>query len=397
MTATIEFFPVDNGDMTLITLENGKHILVDVNIRKDADDDSDDTPDVAKMLRDRLKTDAEGRTYVDAFLLSHPDADHCRGLERHFHLGKPADWNQDDDKIFVREMWSSPIIFRRKADLDGDLCEDAEAWWGEARRRVAVFKKDSTKVEDGDRILILGEDVDGKTDDLGQILIKVDERVTTLCGKKSQGFAGLLLAPMHADDENEEDLLEKNNSSVVLRFEIDSEKTTSAGRFLTGGDADVAIWEKLWGRHSETPDDLAYNVLATPHHCSWRSLSYDSWSDKGEKATVCDDARSALAQADDAAFIISSSKEIKDDEDDPPCIRAKREYESIAKEASGEFLSIAAECADDVLLIEIGAGGPSHDKTKKSGGSGSSGVKVMPPPPQTDKRGGGRYASGRYA
>lgn len=395
MAATIEFFPVENGDMTLITLENGKHILIDINIRKDADDENDDTPDVAAMLRDRLSTDANGRTYVDAFLLSHPDADHCHGLERHFHLGKAADWNEKDDKIFIREMWSSPIIFRRKSDLDGELCDDAEAWWVEARRRVAAFRKHGSKVEDGDRILILGEDVDGKTDDIGDILVRVDEYVATICGKNNQGFAGLLLAPMHADDEEEEKVLKKNNSSVVVRFGIDADKTKSAGRFLTGGDADVAIWEKLWGRHSETPDNLGYNVMATPHHCSWRSLSYDSWSDNGERAKVCDDARSALAQADDAAFIIASSKEIKDDKDDPPCIRAKREYETIAVEASGQFLSTAAECADDVLLIEIGSDGPFRSKTKRSGGSGSGGGVRLTPPPQSDKRGGGRYASNR--
>ena len=33
MAANITFFPVDNGDMTLITLESGRTILVDVNIR----------------------------------------------------------------------------------------------------------------------------------------------------------------------------------------------------------------------------------------------------------------------------------------------------------------------------------------------------------------------------
>ena len=92
MVAKIEFFPVDNGDMTLITLESGKRILIDVNIRKDADDeDNEDVPDVAEMLHKRLPRDTKQRQFVDVFLLSHPDADHCRGLEQHFHLGKPDD------------------------------------------------------------------------------------------------------------------------------------------------------------------------------------------------------------------------------------------------------------------------------------------------------------------
>lgn len=76
MSAKITFFPVGNGDTTLLELESGRTVLIDVNIRAAADDPDDDTPDVAKMLRNRLKPDSEGRLYVDAFLLSHPDKDH---------------------------------------------------------------------------------------------------------------------------------------------------------------------------------------------------------------------------------------------------------------------------------------------------------------------------------
>ena len=113
MPASITFFPVSNGDMTLICLDNGQTILIDCNIRGDADNEEDDTPDVASDLRDRLKQDARGRRYVDAFLLSHPDRDHVGGLRNHFHLGPPDEWSEDDDKICISEMWSSPTVFRR--------------------------------------------------------------------------------------------------------------------------------------------------------------------------------------------------------------------------------------------------------------------------------------------
>src|ERR1700676_2718207 len=107
ITATIEFFPVGNGDMALLTLESGRTILIDVNIRAAADDEDDaETIDVAKLLKARLERDAERRLYVDAFLLTHPDEDHCRGLTRHFHLGPQEDWSKKDDKILIREMWS---------------------------------------------------------------------------------------------------------------------------------------------------------------------------------------------------------------------------------------------------------------------------------------------------
>ena len=54
MTSKISFFPVGNGDMTLIETESKRKILIDMNIRAAADDPDDETPDVAEMLRERL-------------------------------------------------------------------------------------------------------------------------------------------------------------------------------------------------------------------------------------------------------------------------------------------------------------------------------------------------------
>jgi len=83
-----------------------------------ADDPEDVTRDVAKDLRDRLKRDSKSRPYVDAFLLSHADWDHCRGITKHFYLGPPEEYPDDKKKdsekrIFIREIWSSPLVFRR--------------------------------------------------------------------------------------------------------------------------------------------------------------------------------------------------------------------------------------------------------------------------------------------
>jgi len=112
MPAKTLHFRVDNGDMTLICLESGRVILRDINIRGSADDPNDPTPDVTKQLRKLVKRDEKGRLY-DAFLLTHPDEDHIRGLTNHFHLGPPSTWVKSTDKILIKKMWSSPIVFRR--------------------------------------------------------------------------------------------------------------------------------------------------------------------------------------------------------------------------------------------------------------------------------------------
>ena len=146
MATNITFFPVGNGDMTLISLGDaaGTNILVDCNIRAAADDPKDDTRDVATDLRGRLKTDKDGRPFVDAFLSTHPDRDHTAGLRKHFYLGAPADYGDDEKpanekRIVIREMWSSPIVFRR-AGKDHKLCDDAAAFNTEAKRRVKLAR-----------------------------------------------------------------------------------------------------------------------------------------------------------------------------------------------------------------------------------------------------------------
>jgi len=360
MKAKLSFFPVGNGDMTLIKTSSGRMILIDVNIRTAADDPDDDAPDVASKLRDRLNRDDKGRLYVDAFLLSHPDQDHCGGLRNHFHLGPPGDWSKADDKILIREMWSSPMVFRR-ASSNHKLCEDAKAFNTEARRRVQKFRDIGNSVIEGDRILILGEDEDGKTDDLEDILIRVDETFSRINGASDNSFSAYLLGPLPKGELDDEEELSKNKSSTILQFSLSGEGYADKCRFLTGGDAEVAIWERLWERHEADYDCLTYDVLQTPHHCSWHSLSYDSWSDMGKDAQVCQAARNALSQGRDGALLIASSNPVKDDKNDPPCIRAKREYEEIAEAFSGEFKCVGelpSEDKPDVLEVEITRNGP---------------------------------------
>ena len=366
MAAVVTFFPVCNGDMTLIQLESGRTILIDINIRQPGDD----VRDVAKDLRDRLKTDSAGRPYVDAMLLSHPDQDHCRGLEEHFHLGPLSDYKEPKDdkpkKIVIRQMWSSPMVFRR-ACKSHTLCSDAKAWNTEARRRVKLFR-DSHAAGDGDRILILGEDENGKTDDLGAILVKVNQKISTVNGWFDNSFKGLLLAPMPKGTDEEEETRSKNQSSVIMQFAIAHGFATEACKFLSGGDAEVAIWERIWKDNKDDTSKIEYDLLQTPHHCSWHSLSWDSWSDKGEEVKVSADARSALGQARNGAYIIASSKEICDDDSDPPCVRAEREYKDILKGINGSFVNTATHKDKDgpvPMEFEVAADGPVLRKVEK--------------------------------
>ena len=366
MAAKITFFSVDNGDMTLVRLADFRTttILIDIHIRTAADDQSDSTPDVASALRKRLQTDSQGRPFVDAFLLSHPDKDHCSGLRKHFWLGAPEDYPDDklpqsEKRIIIRELWSSPMIFRRHCKSH-TLCDDAKAFNAEARRRVAYWRM-YRSAGSGNQILIMGEDENGKTDDLSPILVKCGDSFSTINrdSASSAYFSARLLAPIpRQDDDGLEEVLSKNHSSVIINMEISgyaySQQRT---RFLTGGDAEVEIWRRLWGRHEQDPSALEYDLLLAPHHCSWHTLSPDSWSELKEDAQVCPDARKALGQALEGATIVSSSKKILDDDVDPPCIRAKREYQAILKLVDGVFLCTADGAKPETIEFEVHSSG----------------------------------------
>ena len=371
MPSTVTFFPVDNGDMTLIKLSDHTTILVDINIREAAEDEQNPACDAIKELRGRLQKDDEGRPYVDSCLLSHPDQDHCRGLRKHFHLGPLTDYDFDPPegeelKIVIREMWSSPMIFRR-ASKNNPLCEYAKAFNADARRRVKLFRENGS-LADGDRIIIIEEDEDGKTDGLEPILVKVDETFNTVNGEANNHISMLVLGPLPAQElQEEEEMLGKNHSSVIMQFSIRANGQNDACLFLTGGDAEVYIWEKLWEKHRNSTSNIEYDLLLTPHHCSWHSLSYDSWSES-ENPEVCQDAKLALSQAREGAFIVSSSKPIKDDKSDPPCWGAKMEYLSILDSVGGKCYCTCEhpnEEAPEPLTFKISKEGP-QPPSKKS-------------------------------
>lgn len=364
MPAKFSFFQVGNGDMTLVRLAdfNVTTILIDCHIRAKADDSNDDAPDVARALRERVMYDSDDRPFVDAFMLSHPDKDHCGGLSKHFWLGPPDQYPDDkldrwEKRIIIRELWSSPLVFRRRSKNHA-LCDDARAFNKEARRRVQYWR-DYGWASSGNRIKIMGEDVDGKTDDLRSILVKSGEWFSAIDGTASSVFRAQLLAPApHEDDAELEEELTKNESSIVMNLEITPSLFSSKRtRFLIGGDAEVLIWERMWKRFENDPQTLAYDLLLAPHHCSWHTLSWDSWSGKGENAKLSEAARNALGQAKKSATVISSSKKIVDDFNDPPCIRAKREYKAILRGVDGWFACTEENGSKGVLELESASDG----------------------------------------
>jgi len=371
--STITFYPVDNGAMTLVKLNDQEEttILVDMYIRSEAEDPDGEKFDVASHLRKQLKTDAEGRPYVDVLLLTHNDDDHIKGIWDHFHLGSLDDYSFPDDEdnpvpIVIHEMWSS-VRFWRRSSKSNKLSEDAKAFNREMKRRVNLFEESGTIQEEGNRAIIIGEDPDGKTEGLEAIVREIDTEFSKVNERDLSGKLLLrALGPLPKQDEEEDEEFEKSNrASVILQAVVHEETLWEDydSLILLPGDAEVFVWECLWDKHVGT-DHLDYDVLLTPHHCSWHALSHDSESDCDDPK-VSEKAKSALSQANEGAYTIASSKPIKDDEDTPPSQLAKKEYVSIV--GADRFLCTGEEPDEDApqpVVIRLTASGPSRQTPK---------------------------------
>lgn len=378
--STINHFPVGNGDMTLLKIASNDayhYVLVDMYIRQNGESD-DDKCDALEALYDMLEKDDEGRPYVDVLILTHPDEDHIKGFKEHFHRGNPDEYVTPEGghgKVFVREIWSSPMIFRRKSK-NNSLCKDAVAFNTEAKRRVELFRTENEICEEGDRIRLIGEDEDGKTDDIMDIIYQNEDIIDTLNEVYIKELSARVLGPLADDDFEDNTSPDKNRSSIIIQWGLASHGYSSPSNYiLLAGDASVEVWDVLWDKYKNDTDKLQYDILLTPHHCSWHTLSHDSFSDV-DNPQISADAKSALSKTRQGATIISSSEEIKDNDNDPPNYQAMKEYESIVDDANGTFQCLAdykpsKGRAPEVLTYKLTNSGPQEDTkdTKSSSGS----------------------------
>ncbi len=125
--AYLKYYPVNNGDQSIIVLKDGTTILTDCNIRKESHNSSD--PEMYDVKKDLLGIlpKRNGNPYADIFILTHGDWDHCRGFKDNFYQGDPGKYgsaNQDANEIIIDEMWFSPMIAEEAKNDDEDVHQE---------------------------------------------------------------------------------------------------------------------------------------------------------------------------------------------------------------------------------------------------------------------------------
>ena len=251
------------------------------------------------------------------------------GFEDNFHLGKISDYDNKSKKILIKELWSSHNFWKPESP-SYSLCDDAKAFNREMKRRVDLFDETKEIQGDYDRAIIVGTDPEGRTEGKEAINIRIGDIFVKINNVDvSKYLYGVVLGPIEQqDDESEKDYLDKNRQSIVMQLALKAGDNTTF--VLYGADAEYQVWSTL-EKEFGAKGYLDYDILYVPHHCSWHSISADSQSESDDPQPDTG-ALAALSHTNDGACMVSQSKAIKDDDNDPPSFAAKQIYLKIVSE-----------------------------------------------------------------
>lgn len=242
---------------------------------------------------------------MDAFFLTHSDNDHCRGIRDYFNLCAPD--SLDDEKIRIDELYVPAKLVMD----DTHYNDDADVIREEAQRRLGLLGEDAAAVP-GNRIRIIGYSKSLK--DYSDVIIPAGETVPDINGNTDYGARIFVLRPVKkATDDGESDV-----NDCTASFKITFEINGSTYVAIIGGDLRCDNWKEV----IELNPEMTFDLLLAPHHCSWPTVSLeDSHTGKADK-TIED----FLEKSKSKAYVVSSSKAIKRDGDNPPSYRAKNVY-----------------------------------------------------------------------
>lgn len=354
MDPRITYFPVGNGDCSMITLSDNTQIVIDCNTTTEASDEKNpERYDVHQHLLDFGKK-LDGRIpHVDVFILTHADQDHCRGFETMFYTGDPARYtlrHSKEDLILIDELWFTHRIF---AVHEGPLCESAKAFKKEAQRRMDLhLANSSSKDNAGNRIRVVGHSDNPAYKGLAHLVVTPGNYIDVIDRRKKKDFRFFVHAPFRKDVDSA--LAERNDTSVVLQACFDVGGTQHAGLAIFGGDAGAAIWSRILELSDEAT--LHYDLFLAPHHCSWSFFSEQPYKYNKVPAK---DSLTILAKKMDGARIIASCKPIMPDDDNPPHYAAKVEYVKVVGQANFFSLSEVTDAKRPLpTTFEMSENGP---------------------------------------
>lgn len=364
----VVFWHVGNGDSNTLLLgerPDGTDVIlqVDVHHMTKSADETDSTVLVIDQLIEILP-EVDGRPYLAAFALTHPDEDHCKGFKDLL------------DRVVIGELWLTPRGFD---DYDDDLCEDAVAFCEEAERRLA--KAVSGDLTSGHRIRVIGraERFDEPP------YSKLPESTRTTAGTAvtevdGHGFDGVFRAFIHAPLLEADDG-DCNDSSLAMQVTLTDDDNDL--RLMLFGDLAHESIAQIFEKNKD-PENVQWDIMLAAHHCSKKAL-YDD--DDVVDADVVDGLTTSAASG---GWIVASSRLIpaRDEPgDDPPHRLARDKYAEIV-DADHVLCTADHGSVDDPDPIEFSASEaglykkPAASSARTALGAAVAAARPRPAPPR---------------
>ena len=345
------FWPVGCGDATTIVIDEDTVMQLDMRHLACSDAADDDHAPIIDKLVEHLPR-KNGKPYLAAFVLTHPDLDHILGF---------ADLMK---RVIIGELWFTPRVFR---EYNKDLCDDAVAFRKEAHRRAKVMIDTDGAAAAGDRLRLIGYDEllqEEKYAGFPRAFHTVPgNAVTVVDGMDHAGqFRAFIHAPFKDDSSGE-----RNETSVAMQIVLGDDPW--AGGVLLFGDLSYPTIRRIFDetKAAGQEENLAWQVMLAPHHCSKSVMYQDENGTLTLKQDILDDIEAAMVGmgtivASCEAIPASNSKG-----DNPPHAKAKARYQEIAGAffcthedgASSEPLFFSV--GDDATIDYVELGVPGDD------------------------------------
>lgn len=310
------FWPVGTGDSTtFIVREDEIMFQVDLRHSSKSEDETTDCAPVIDHLEENLPL-VNGRPYLSAFALTHPDKDHIQGFQSLL------------ERVDIGELWFTPRVFREQ---DDEGCEDAIAFRTEAHRRVDATLAAGGDPGSGDRVRLIGYDTLLEEDQYQGFPLEFfsvpGHVVESLDG---QSLVGEFRVFIHAPFKKDEIVGDRNDTSLVMQVVLGSDP--AEGGVLLFGDHKYPTIRKVFdiSKNNGNEDNLRWQVMLASHHCS-KSVMYQEEDGKTVlKQDILDDFENY--QVGDG-YIVASANCVptsNQDGDNPPHALAKARYSEIA-------------------------------------------------------------------
>lgn len=338
---TVTFYPVGNGDTSLIETINKKFILMDYHQTSNSSDTNTPEYDIKTALTKKIK-DAKKKSF-DVVAFTHADKDHISGSTEFFYL-EHANKYQGEGRIPIDELWVPAAMLLETTDKDHQS-EECVIWRQEARHRlknksgIKVFSKPESLISLIESWDMTIEELDSFIIDAGVVL-----KNFTL---ENDGIEFFVHSPFmkHCNEGGKDIKRVRNDASLIfnVRFLVDGQKFD----YLAIGDSTA---EALAGivtitRIKKNNDRLAWDLFKIPHHCSYLALA----ENKGEtETTPIPEVKELLMKGKKDAYLICSSQaflsgKVAEEQTQPPHIQARRCYERYLKEVKGRKFMVTGE------------------------------------------------------